>query len=44
MQLLPALTKLGIGSREARVYLGLLESGPATVQNIAKQSGEKRYF
>ena len=42
MQLLPALTKLGIGSREARVYLGLLESGPATVQNIAKQSGEKR--
>ena len=42
MQLISALTKLGIATREARVYLGLLESGPSSVQNIAKQSGEKR--
>jgi len=36
------LEKLGLNSRESRVYLALLQLGEATMQDISAQSGVKR--
>lgn len=36
------LGKLGLGEKEAKVYLAALELGPETVQNLAKKAGINR--
>lgn len=41
-QLIKAVEDLGLSQKEARVYLANLAMGPATVQQIADQSGIKR--
>lgn len=41
-QLIKAVEDLGLSQKEARVYLANLSLGPATVQQIADQSGIKR--
>lgn len=42
MEILEALSKIGLQEKEAGVYLALLELGTADVGEIAKKSGQKR--
>ncbi|MBI5732583.1 hypothetical protein HY967_01315 [Candidatus Jorgensenbacteria bacterium] len=41
-RLLRVLVNIGLGSKQARTYLALLELGEATVQEVASRSGLKR--
>ena len=42
MELSEVLTKIGLNEKEARVYLALLELGPATAYRVAPKAGVKR--
>ncbi|MCL5009224.1 MAG: hypothetical protein M1400_02685 [Patescibacteria group bacterium] len=42
MELSEVLTKIGLNEKEAKVYLALLELGPATAYRIAPKAGIKR--
>lgn len=44
MNTLTLLHKLGLGQREATVYLSLLEEGPATVAEIGRRAGLYRTY
>ncbi|MBU1130586.1 ArsR family transcriptional regulator [Patescibacteria group bacterium] len=42
METIPILKQLGLSDKEVKVYLTLLESGPASVRNLAEKAGINR--
>lgn len=42
MELVESLTKIGLNTKEAQVYIALLQTGKATAYNVAKHSGLKK--